>query len=626
MFSWITGPRITDGMEDIQSDPAYDTTFVEPPDTPAHQFAMKAFKQAIFGTPAPETAKSSKKFEKKTRPDAANAEGTRLSMPKDSTPNASPSKKPNGILMTPRTASKEKKTVSFGAHVKDNEGKKIGRSGIPNDCPGKFPSPWTPGTELRAEPASDSKPRTKLTAALYDARTTSQPRSGQKPKSRDDSDITLDLGAPRSESGKYWKDQYESYAERSETQMRQLVKKQQVAKNYAKKKDGEAMEAATRLAEERRRSKNRERETERQNKDLQERLRKTMAENFAHSAEIAALKSRIDTLEKSLVLPSSEARDSKLPFSIFEDANKGSSPFPLAQERLHSNRAGDAMEPPSILLGKPVTSRELPENKENSPPKAQRSRRQTLTDTASRPISARSARPTLGGGGSTDISYLSTKAPQPAAPIAAPTAAAIKPPLSPRKLSPSKENVTPKSSAPAPIFSSPLPQGSPDPWLAADADSPPAPMNRMSLDLPIFGIDNSRPTKPKHTVHTVRNRASRTGIRATKVEVRKAESAKKSRASTNQSSPANDFGTITREDLLVQKETIPVHTVKKEEPQVMVVDSKLGDLKPFSGTSDGLSVAQDKGKAPISMDRKEQAKRRLLERKQKRIGSSTVLQ
>lgn len=47
----------------------------------------------------------------------------------------------NGILMTPGTAATRRKTVSFGAHVVDNEGKKSivpGRSGLPNNCPGNF--------------------------------------------------------------------------------------------------------------------------------------------------------------------------------------------------------------------------------------------------------------------------------------------------------------------------------------------------------------------------------------------------------------------------------------------------------------------------------------------------------
>jgi hypothetical protein len=119
--------------------------------------------------------------------------------------------------MTPGTASKGRKQVSFGSQVVDNEGKRgnIGKSGIPSDCPGKFPSPWTPGTQLKLDPDSEQRPRTRLTEALLDARTTTQPKSGQKPKARDDSDITIDLGAPRSESGKYWKEQYESYAVKS---------------------------------------------------------------------------------------------------------------------------------------------------------------------------------------------------------------------------------------------------------------------------------------------------------------------------------------------------------------------------------------------------------------------------
>lgn len=127
--------------------------------------------------------------------------------------------------MTPGTANKGRKTVSFGSQIEDNEGKTSGtlRSGIPNNCPGKFPSPWNPGTELKLDSSSDKRPRTKLTEALLDARTTTQPQAGQKPKARDDNNITMDLGAPRSDSGKYWKEQYESYAERSEKEMKKVV-------------------------------------------------------------------------------------------------------------------------------------------------------------------------------------------------------------------------------------------------------------------------------------------------------------------------------------------------------------------------------------------------------------------
>lgn len=237
-----------------KSENNYESTFLEPPETPAHQFAVNAFKHAIFGTPAPEDAAKTPKFhEKKAKIDAANAKVIELPTPTEEAPSLSPSKQPGGVLRTPGTASKGRKTVTFGSHVVDNEGKRvnIGKSGIPSDCPGKFPSPWTPGIELKLEPGSDKRPRTKLTEALLDARTTTQPKSGQKPKARDDSDITIDLGAPRSDSGRYWKEQYESYAEKSEKEMRKVIAKQQLAKKYAMKKDGEVIELATKLEQER---------------------------------------------------------------------------------------------------------------------------------------------------------------------------------------------------------------------------------------------------------------------------------------------------------------------------------------------------------------------------------------
>ena len=77
--------------------------------------------------------------------------------------------KPQGILLTPGTATVRRKTVSFGDGVFDNEGKDaIGKSGVPNDCPGKFPSPYTPKPKVNEnlEPAR----RTALTETLEAAR------------------------------------------------------------------------------------------------------------------------------------------------------------------------------------------------------------------------------------------------------------------------------------------------------------------------------------------------------------------------------------------------------------------------------------------------------------------------
>src|SRR4051812_26485275 len=102
----------------------YESTFLEPPETPAHQFAVNAFKHALFGTPAPEVANNtSKRADKKARIDATNAKTIILPAPSEDGPPLSPSKQPGGILMTPGTASKGRKTVSFGSQVVDNEGK-----------------------------------------------------------------------------------------------------------------------------------------------------------------------------------------------------------------------------------------------------------------------------------------------------------------------------------------------------------------------------------------------------------------------------------------------------------------------------------------------------------------------
>lgn len=212
--------------------------------------------------------------------------------------------------MTPGTATTRRKTVSFGAHVVDNEGKKTTRTGLPSNCPGKFPSPWTPRTDV----APDTKNRTKLTAALYEARTFTDPTSPAKhdaraftaplppsplpspakPRAKDDADLTLDALEPRSESGRYWKEQYLTYASRSEREVKRLIKKHHLAKSYAKKRDAEATELAAKLEEERTRHKSREKALETQLKEYQERLRQSLAVNLASTAEIAALKRRLE--------------------------------------------------------------------------------------------------------------------------------------------------------------------------------------------------------------------------------------------------------------------------------------------------------------------------------------------
>lgn len=591
MFSWITGPRITNVSGELPSDPAFETTFIEPPDTPAPQFALKAFKQAIWGTPAPEDRSPSKKLEKRAKPDITTSKTLDLQASKENAPVSSPTKQPGGILMTPGT-SRKGKSVSFGAHVVDNEGKKgMGRSGIPDNCPGKFPSPWTPGTELKLDAPSD-RPRSKLTEAFYNARSTTQLKAGEKPKAKDDSDITLDLGAPRSESGKYWKEQYEAYAEKSQKEMKKLVAKQQLAKNYAKKKDAEAIEAVTRLGEERKRFRNRERQLEQQNKDFQERLRQAMAEKTAASVEIAALKSRIATLEKGSATEEKavEPRDSKMSFQIFEDLGKDTAVSRPDQEKPNKARSTEHTVAPSIILGKAVRPSGFDlENKENPSPtkRLRHTRRQTLPDASLRDIN---------GGFAATSDEKSIFVPQH-------SELPPKSPLSVRRAQLNNENLPPKSPK-MHIPSSPLPMPSPDPWANID-NSPAPPMNSLSFPIST-GPSISRPSRaivPRH-------RASKTNLSTSRTEVRKFE------RHTAKSEPQNDKSELKGTDGLAQR--FAALGDKKSEPEKSTIQLEGVSVVATKSAAAGEGhshISRSRLGNALPVDRREEAKRRLMERK-----------
>ncbi|KAM7217903.1 putative urease accessory protein UreF-like [Rhypophila decipiens] len=248
-----------------------DTTQLDAPDTPAPVFAVRALKTALFGTPAPRAHDRS--------------EQTRA-IPSDKTasmPEKSPIKPP-GILLTPGTGTTRRKRVSFGHGVKEGAAVQTttstttgattttSTSGLPDECPGKFPSPWVGDSEKR--------PKTRLTEALENSRTVriSQPCTDAKDskdskavvnrveevwsededlddESDRDPDVTVDLNEPHSRSGKYWKSYFESYHADAKTEMEKLVKYKQLAKSYAKKKDAEALELNEKLKEEQERVK-----------------------------------------------------------------------------------------------------------------------------------------------------------------------------------------------------------------------------------------------------------------------------------------------------------------------------------------------------------------------------------
>ncbi|KAI5365448.1 Putative spindle pole body-associated protein cut12 [Septoria linicola] len=281
MLHWLAGQK----PHENNGDP--DTTgYIEPPETPAPVFAVRAFKHAIFGTPATEKPKAPRRHSNTDHGRPGQQSRPRMMRPRStndaatlgkfddaiaSEPLPSPTK---GILMTPGTAGGKRKTVTFPDHVVDNEEKRPTNTGLPEDCPGKFPSPWTKPTGGDSEHVEDttqrSGGRSKLTEALEQAREETSRRKvrlGRTGKSQED--LTADLAEPVSESGKYWKREYDCYREKTTAEVKKLVAKQKLAKNYARDKDDQCLELADELKQERKKVDKLQRRTE----DLEARLK-----------------------------------------------------------------------------------------------------------------------------------------------------------------------------------------------------------------------------------------------------------------------------------------------------------------------------------------------------------------
>jgi hypothetical protein len=231
-----------------------------------------------------------------------------------------------GILLTPGTTRGKRKDVTFCAEVVDNEGKTTNKAAVSHAIPGKFPSPspWTSKATTAGE--EKKKTKTKLTAALYDAQATgTPPKDKTKLRAEGDADITVDIMEPRSESGRYWKEQYMLYSRKSEEETKKLIAKQRLAKEYARKKDDEAVEARQQLDMEKRRRHKRERTLEKEIKELRELLRQALGENGKASTEVALLRQEADNAKsraKKNLEPVKEttATAPSVPDSIWEDA------------------------------------------------------------------------------------------------------------------------------------------------------------------------------------------------------------------------------------------------------------------------------------------------------------------
>ena len=283
MLDWMKGNEAADaaGLSPLAlvltqlANPPRDTSKVlEPPETPAPVFAIRAFKSALFGTPGADEETKDGTLERKdvSRPpghqrsksDTTNPisidtkEPPKADLDTTVNPSGSPTK---SILVTPGTISNRRKTVSFGDGVVDNEGKRDSKVvKTPPNPSGNLTAQWMSGS-------SDGKPRSKLTQTLMDARDNASKNSEPakttsdvpdaapiaRSQSKDEAtpeDITLNLEEPRSESGKYWKTEFDNYRVRTNREIKKLIHYRSIAKSYARKKDSEALRLADKLREE----------------------------------------------------------------------------------------------------------------------------------------------------------------------------------------------------------------------------------------------------------------------------------------------------------------------------------------------------------------------------------------
>ena len=264
-----------------------DEEYAEPPETPAPVFAVRALKSAVWGTPAPPEDETVYELEEKRKEENKTRKQVKLADIGGISPT-----KPTGILLTPGIGATRRKNVVFGTEVVDNEGKSAARKAVSREGVGMSPS---------LEHSSRTRSKTSLTRTLENSRqrkTRNLPsesvsgsrsqestslfnpgKDSQKEKVPmesqrnpaiskrsnqelvqqldtgvdNDGDMTMDLNEPHSQSGKYWKSEFETYQGEMREQMEKLLRYKQLAKSYAKKKDAEASELSAKLKEEERR-------------------------------------------------------------------------------------------------------------------------------------------------------------------------------------------------------------------------------------------------------------------------------------------------------------------------------------------------------------------------------------
>ncbi|KAL6902524.1 spindle pole body formation-associated domain-containing protein [Trichoderma evansii] len=233
MLGWMLGrgENAPDAMD------TGDNATIEMPDTPAPVFAARAFKSALFGTPVRDAQRAS-------RDKARAAKSTAFTTDQGSdTP-----LRPQGILLTPGTGASRPKRVSFNHDLAttktispNNEGVAVNKRTRLSDVLDKARRKSTTNVSKQTETftTKDESDGSDWEEELYDE---NGDFGGQ--------DLTVDLNEPHSQSGKYWKEQFEKYHEEARAEMEKLLKYKKHLKSYAEEKDLEAIHLTQRLKEE----------------------------------------------------------------------------------------------------------------------------------------------------------------------------------------------------------------------------------------------------------------------------------------------------------------------------------------------------------------------------------------
>ncbi|TKA53765.1 hypothetical protein B0A55_12118, partial [Friedmanniomyces simplex] len=410
MLHWLAGSKQPEGPTDPDA-----TGYIEAPETPAPVFAVRAFKQAIFGTPQtvqPKPRRHSNNDNARLRPQGSRPDRPHLTRPKSAgdarklaeqnevavpDPIASPTK---GILMTPGTAATKRKTVTFGEHVADNEDKRPTKSGLPDDCFGKSPSPWAkPGAtaDVSEGVVETVRGRSKLTEALEQARDESAKRGAKahkRGKSRDKEVIAEELEEPLAESALYWKTQYDVYRDNSQREIKKLITKQKAAKSFAKEKDWQCTELADELRQERKKVEKLEKKTselETQLSEMREQLKQAQglsrtSTEILTKPEPAESESRPATVAEPIVRPQATKPPAEPARPFMDEGEKSKPTNETAKPRARARPANVRTRTNDDIWNQSINSSSPAATRSGRPPVSPKAGRAVTSGTGATPL------------------------------------------------------------------------------------------------------------------------------------------------------------------------------------------------------------------------------------------------